>query len=387
MTAFLGAILRYRPPVLFQSSRAFSTHELANNLIHGDRVALSRSITLVESSLAEHRVASENLLDVVSREISRRKSSIRIGISGSPGVGKSSFIESIGGWLVSRGTKVAVLTIDPSSMQSGGSLLGDKTRMELLARHPLSFVRSTPTRGFLGGLSRSSDEALTLCEGAGYDVTFVESVGIGQSETALADVVDVFVLLIAPSAGDELQGMKKGVLEHADFIVINKADGSLLKLSKETKHEFALSVAMNRRKHSFWQPPLLLSSNRAPYDQNEPQGEPDTDSVLHPGQLWPLLTGFRDQLDRRGLIEKKKIANRIAWTDTEAVELARDLFKNDPELIAERQYLIQQLSAGSMSSRSAARHLVSTLRGSGQRMPDRPTSRGQKKKQIPAKAQ
>uniref|UniRef100_A0A7S2ZE08 Uncharacterized protein n=1 Tax=Rhodosorus marinus TaxID=101924 RepID=A0A7S2ZE08_9RHOD len=165
MTSCLRGALRRRPLAFFQSGRAFSTHELARNLIRGDRVALSRSITLVESSLAEHRAQSEDLLDLVSGEISKGKSSIRVGISGSPGVGKSSFIESIGGWLVSRGTKVAVLTIDPSSMQSGGSLLGDKTRMELLARHPLSYVRSTPTRGFLGGLSRSSDEALTLCEG------------------------------------------------------------------------------------------------------------------------------------------------------------------------------------------------------------------------------
>jgi len=154
-----------------------------------------------------------------------------------------------------------------------------------------------------------------------------------------------------------------------------------LKLSEETKHEFALSAAMNRRKHAFWQPPLLLSSNRVAYDQNELPGvgEPDTDSVLHPGQLWPLLTSFRDQLDRRGLIEQKKIANRIAWTDTEAIELVRDLLKSDPDLIAERENLIRQLSAGSLASRSAARHLVNTLRRSGQGMADRAIPRGQKK--------
>src|SRR5476651_2231431 len=204
--------------------RLLDPSALADAVRGGDRRALARAITLIESSREDHRRAAEALLEAALLETARG-SSIRLGISGVPGVGKSTFIEALGSHIIAAGHRLAVLAIDPSSRRGGGSILGDKTRMEKLARSAAAFIRPSPTGGTLGGVARRTRETLLLCEAAGFDIVIVETVGIGQSETAVADMVDMFVLLMLPGGGDELQGIKKGVVELADLILVNKADG------------------------------------------------------------------------------------------------------------------------------------------------------------------
>src|SRR5689334_4752463 len=210
--------------------------ELARAVRAGDRRALARAITLVESTRADHRADAVALLDAI---LPATGASTRVGISGAPGAGKSTFIEALGMNLVDAGHRVAVLAVDPSSRRSGGSILGDKTRMEMLSRRSEAFIRPSPSGGTLGGVARRTREALLLCEAAGHDVVLVETVGVGQSEVAVAGMVDVFVLLLAPGAGDDLQGVKRGIVELADVVVVNKSDGDLADLARHTAGDYA----------------------------------------------------------------------------------------------------------------------------------------------------
>ncbi len=217
----------------------------ATAVLHGDRRALARAITLVESSRADHRAAALSLLQ---RLQTAGRQALRIGLSGTPGVGKSTFIESFGLMLTGQGLKVAVLAVDPSSARSGGSILGDKTRMERLSRDPRAFIRPSPSQTELGGVARRSREAVALCEAAGFDVVLIETVGVGQSETVVAEICDLFVLLLAPAGGDELQGVKRGIMEMADLILVNKADGDLLPAALRTKSDYAGALQLLRRR-------------------------------------------------------------------------------------------------------------------------------------------
>src|SRR5689334_13228756 len=212
------------------------TRELTERVLAGDRRGLARAITLVESTRAQDRAAATELIDAV---LPSTGAAARLGISGAPGSGKSTFIEALGTYLVDQGHQVAVLAVDPSSARSGGSILGDKTRMEELARSPRAFIRPSPSGGTLGGVARRTREAMLVCEAAGFDVVLVETVGVGQSEVAVAGMVDVFLLLIAPGAGDELQGVKRGIVELADLVVVNKADGALADLARHTAGDYA----------------------------------------------------------------------------------------------------------------------------------------------------
>jgi LAO/AO transport system kinase len=217
--------------------------ELAGRLAQGERRALARAITLAESTRADHRAATRALLQRLRPDSGR---AIRIGLSGTPGVGKSTFIEAFGLMLVEQGLKVAVLAVDPSSARSGGSILGDKTRMEGLARSPNAFIRPSPARSELGGVARRTREAIRLAEAAGFDVVLVETVGVGQSEVMVAEMTDIFVLLLAPAGGDELQGVKRGIMEMADLIVINKADGDLKATATRTCADYAGALRLLR---------------------------------------------------------------------------------------------------------------------------------------------
>jgi LAO/AO transport system kinase len=219
--------------------------ELAQGVIAGDRRALARSITLVESSRKDHREAALALIEA-ARDPARQ--ALRIGLSGTPGVGKSTFIESFGTMLTKTGLRVAVLAVDPSSARSGGSILGDKTRMEQLARNPLAFIRPSPSQAQMGGVARRTREAVALCEAAGFDVVLIETVGVGQSETMVADLCDLFVLLLAPAGGDELQGVKRGIMEMADMILVNKADGDLKPAALRTMADYAGALRLLRRR-------------------------------------------------------------------------------------------------------------------------------------------
>ncbi len=217
----------------------------ATAVLDGDRRALARAITLVESSRADHRATALSLLQ---RLQAAGRQALRIGLSGTPGVGKSTFIESFGLMLTGQGLKVAVLAVDPSSARSGGSILGDKTRMERLSRDPHAFIRPSPSQTELGGVARRSREAVALCEAAGFDVVLIETVGVGQSETVVAEISDLFVLLLAPAGGDELQGVKRGIMEMADLILVNKADGDLLPAALRTKADYSGALQLLRRR-------------------------------------------------------------------------------------------------------------------------------------------
>lgn len=218
---------------------------LAEGVLAGERRALARAITLVESGRADHRAEAGELLESLAQSGRR---ALRIGLSGTPGVGKSTFIESFGMMLTAQGKKVAVLAVDPSSARSGGSILGDKTRMERLARDPRAFIRPSPSQAQLGGVARRSREAVALCEAAGFDVVLIETVGVGQSETLVAGMADLFVLLLAPAGGDELQGVKRGIMEMADLILVNKADGDLRPAAMRTVADYAGALRLLRKR-------------------------------------------------------------------------------------------------------------------------------------------
>ena len=219
--------------------------DLASRVIAGDRRALARAITLVESGRADHRTQALALIDLLR---GAGREALRIGLSGTPGVGKSSFIESFGLMLTGQGLRVAVLAVDPSSARSGGSILGDKTRMDHLSRDPRAFIRPSPSQSHLGGVARRTREAVAICEAAGFDVILIETVGVGQSETMVAELCDLFLLLLAPAGGDELQGVKRGIMEMADLILVNKADGDLKPAAIRTCADYAGALRLLRHR-------------------------------------------------------------------------------------------------------------------------------------------
>jgi len=232
--------------------------EYTHGIISGNRTILSKAITLIESSLARHQQIAQ---EVIEKCLPYAGKSIRIGITGVPGVGKSTFIEALGSYLTSQGHKLAVLAIDPSSEKTRGSILGDKTRMEQLANDPGAFVRPSPSAGSLGGVARKTNEIILLCEAAGYDIIFVETVGVGQSETAVHSMVDFFLLLMLAGAGDELQGIKRGIMEMADVIVINKADGDNYQKALAAKLEYSNAIHLFPPSDSGWTPVVDICSS------------------------------------------------------------------------------------------------------------------------------
>ena len=230
---------------------------LIDDVLGGDRRALGKAITLVESSRADHREQAVELLEAV---LPHTGGAVRLGISGAPGVGKSTFIDAFGRHVLDTGARLAVLAVDPSSERSGGSILGDKTRMEELARRPEVFIRPSPAGRTLGGVARRTREAMLLCEAAGYDAVFVETVGVGQSETAVADMVDLFCLLVSPGGGDDLQGIKRGVMELAELAVVTKADGELAAAANRAAGDLRHALHLMRPVHPGWTPQVLLAS-------------------------------------------------------------------------------------------------------------------------------
>eukprot|EP01103_Thecamoeba_quadrilineata_P014928 TRINITY_DN4569_c0_g1_i2.p1 TRINITY_DN4569_c0_g1~~TRINITY_DN4569_c0_g1_i2.p1 ORF type:complete len:361 (+),score=76.12 TRINITY_DN4569_c0_g1_i2:69-1151(+) len=282
-----------------QCTMSPATSNLAQRLLSGDVVALSKAITLVESTREDHKKEADllqtHLIKQSATQSHSRKPTFRVGISGSPGVGKSSFIDSFGSHLTSLGHKVAVLAVDPTSVRTGGSILGDKTRMSRLSQDPNAYIRPSPTRGNLGGVTRSTSEAILLCEVAGFDVVVVETVGVGQSEVAVEDLVDMFVLLLAPAGGDELQGIKKGIVEVADMVVVNKADGELKGQASATRSHYRSALQVLAPKHQLWSPRVLLCSSL----QN--QGFQD---------FWDAAKSFQTTMINAGIFDKRRQRQR-----------------------------------------------------------------------------
>ena len=272
--------VKRRAPHIIHSTANMAAR-LADALLARDRAALSRAITLAESRAPRHREAINTMLNALLPRRAGLRSSLRIGISGPPGAGKSTLIEALGNELLSRGNALAVLAIDPSSSRSGGSILGDKTRMPTLAADRRAFVRPSPTRGALGGVARRTEDAILLCECAGYDRVIVETVGVGQSEVAVAGMVDVFVLLVPPAAGDELQGIKRGIMELADIVIVTKADGPLRAAAGKAASQLRSALKVMQPRSPHWNTRVLqvsaLSQLRAPQPQFDIGGETGDD--------------------------------------------------------------------------------------------------------------
>lgn len=319
--------------------------EMAAEILKGNRRILSRAITLVESSRHDHQGQAQELLNNLLPDTGK---SIRIGISGTPGVGKSTFIEAFGRFLTRSGHKVAVLTIDPSSKRTGGSILGDKTRMEELSRDPDAFIRPSPSGGSLGGVARRTREAMLLCEAAGFDVVLVETVGVGQSETTVAEMVDVFMLLLAPAGGDELQGIKRGIMELADIIVINKADGELIPVAKRAAAEYKGAVGLMRPKSKHWMPKVLMASAL---------------KKIGIDVLWDTIVEYRAARSAEGELESQREDQAAAWMWSEVGESLMNQLRNHEQVSASLHHMEGEVKAGRISPTAAARELLAVFLG------------------------
>lgn len=327
-----------------RQTQSSNIEQLAEQVMAGDRRALARAITLVESTRPDHRASADALL---ARLLPETGKAVRLGISGVPGVGKSTFIEAFGLYLIEEGRRVAVLAVDPSSRRAGGSILGDKTRMELLSRSPDAFIRPSPAGRSLGGVARRTREVLLLCEAAGYDVGIVETVGVGQSETAVAEMVDLFALLLLPGGGDELQGIKKGIVELAELVVVNKADGDMQAAARRAAAEYRSALRMLRPLSADWQVPVLQVS-----------------STEHRGfaEVWGAVQRHREVLGEAGLATRRA-AQANAWMWSEIEEELRSRFAAAPAVAARLAEAEAAVAEGRTTPAAAAQELLGRFLG------------------------
>ena len=311
-------------------------------LRQGDRRQLAKAITLIESIRPDHQQQAQAILQVLLE--SDPPASQRIGISGAPGVGKSTFIEALGLHLIEQGKKVAVLAVDPSSPLSGGSILGDKTRMEELARQTNAFIRPTPAGDALGGVANKTREATLLCEAAGFDVVIIETVGVGQSEHQVASMVDFFMLLLLPSGGDELQGIKKGIIELVDLIVVNKADGETLTVAEQTRQQYLQALKL-LHKPGHWQTDVSCCSSRS------------AESVA---LVWAKVQTYFQQLERSAIFQKRSLQNK-AWFEHLVMLQLQQLLQQHPKVKTLWPQLEQSVKLGKRTAFSAAAELVGVI--------------------------
>lgn len=321
------------------------TLDLAERLRNGDRRALARAITLVESGRPDHRAKADMLLEALAGS---GRQALRIGLSGTPGVGKSTFIEAFGCMLTENGKRVAVLAVDPSSARSGGSILGDKTRMERLSRDPLAFIRPSPSQTHLGGVARRTRDAVALCEAAGFDVVLIETVGVGQSETIVAEMSDLFLLLLAPAGGDELQGVKRGIMEIADLILVNKADGDLKATATRTVADYAGALRLMRKR------------------EGDPEGFPKVLSIsaLRENgleEVWNEVTALADFRRSTGFWDARRAQQACGWFEDEVRQGLLARLQNDKEAKATMTALAEEVSEGRRTPGSAAADVLKQL--------------------------
>ena len=314
--------------------------QLASALLEGDRRALARSITLIESSRPADRDPANRLLDRIAPHAGE---SVRVGISGVPGVGKSTFIESLGNLLIEQGHRVAVLAVDPSSALTGGSILGDKTRMETLSRRQEAFIRPSPAGRTLGGVARHTRETMLLLEAAGFDVVIVETVGVGQSETAVAEMTDLFMLLLQPGGGDELQGIKRGIVELADLIVVNKADGDLAAAAGRAAADYRNALRFLHPRHPDWEVPVMTCSALSG------QGV---------AEIWSKVDEFRETMTANSEIPRARARQSVAWLWDEIGASLLERVRSDPEIGDKVQALEAAVAAGQTSPRAAAQKVI-----------------------------
>lgn len=321
------------------------------------RIALSKAITLIESHSRVHMEQADLLLNYLYQSnIDTRRDNFRVGFAGPPGSGKSSFIENFGQYILNqqeikntdfKPEKLAVVCIDPSSVITGGSILGDKTRMKDLSLHPKAYVRPSPSKGILGGLSSYTNDVTSLCLAANYDLVLVESVGIGQSECGISNAVDMVVLLVAPGGGDSLQGVKKGILEVADMLIVNKADGSLFPAARATAADYKAATHFFRSRMKGWEaPPVLLASA-------------DTGEGIQ--EIWEQICKYRNLIISNGELHRKRTSQKHYWMMKHLEELISDKIKSDNEIAMAAEKLNQDLDQGVISTRAAATQLFDLI--------------------------
>jgi LAO/AO transport system kinase len=317
-----------------------TSQDLAKAVRSGDRAALPRAITLLESSRPDHQKRAQQLLLEL---MPHSGNAHRVGITGVPGVGKSTSIESLGMRLIEQGHRVAVLAVDPSSTRTGGSILGDKTRMARLAVHPDAYIRPSPTSGTLGGVAKATRETIVLLEAAGFDVILVETVGVGQSEVAVANMVDTFVLLTLARAGDQLQGIKKGVLELADVVVVNKADGEHLTEARKAARELSGAIRLIHPRETLWRPPVLTMS-----------------ALEETGlaELWETIERHRRVLTEAGEFDERRRAQQVDWTWQMVRDTVLDRVLSNPAVRKIRADVERQVKAGELTPALAAQQIL-----------------------------
>ncbi|MFF7725002.1 methylmalonyl Co-A mutase-associated GTPase MeaB [Streptomyces sp. NPDC008001] len=325
-------------------ARTIDLDAYVKGVLDGKRAVVARAITLVESTRAEHRALAQRMLTELLPHAGAAR---RIGITGVPGVGKSTFIDAFGTMLTGLGHRVAVLAVDPSSSRTGGSILGDKTRMERLAVDPAAFVRPSPTAGTLGGVARATRETIVVMEAAGYDVVLVETVGVGQSETAVADMVDSFLMLTLARTGDQLQGIKKGVLELADLVAVNKADGPHERDAKAAARELAGALRLLQPPDAAWNPPVLTCSAR------ESTG---LDTV------WERLEQHRRVMETTGALAARRREQQVDWVWTMVREQLMDELRHHPAVRAAGPGIEQRVREGTLPAGLAAERLLEAFR-------------------------
>jgi len=317
---------------------------LVQGVLESDRTSLGRALTLVESNRTEDRKVVEDLLAQISPKTGEAH---RIGITGVPGVGKSTFIEAMGSKLIEDGNKVAVLAVDPTSTVSGGSILGDKTRMTRLANDPNAFVRPSPSSGTLGGVTRTTRESMALLESAGYDIVMVETVGIGQSETVVAEMVDIFLVLMLPGAGDELQGIKKGVLELADMIAVNKTDGENESKALEAARDYISALRLTQPATSNWRPPVVNCSSLTGKGLNE---------------VWEKIQEHKTILENSGEWEQRRKVQKMKWMWSIVQDRLSSDLHDHPSITEQVPEVEKAVLEGKISATAAAEILLETFR-------------------------
>ena len=318
--------------------------KLTEELRAGNRAALARAITLIESRRGDHQATARDLVQALLRETGK---AVRVGITGSPGVGKSTTVDALGMYLIERGHKVAVLAVDPSSARTGGSILGDKTRMARLAASDSAYIRPSPASGTLGGVAAKTREAMLLCEAAGFDVVLVETVGIGQSETAVCDMTDFFLALMLPGAGDELQGIKKGLVELADMIAINKADGDNIKRANIAAADYrgALHILSPRSEH--WQPPVVTYSAL-------------TGSGIE--TLWQKVLDHRTAMNASGEFAGRRQEQQVKWMWSMLEQRMMARLRADASVRAKVKRIEAEVAGGRISPALAAEQIAEMLK-------------------------
>lgn len=316
---------------------------LGDAILAGERAALARAITLAESRRADHRERAQTL---IQRLLPHTGRAIRVGITGVPGVGKSTTIDALGTYLTGKGHKVAVLAVDPSSTRTGGSILGDKTRMARLAIDPNAYIRPSPSSGTLGGVAAKTRETMLLCEAAGFDVILVETVGVGQSETAVADLTDFFLVLMLPNAGDELQGIKKGIIELADMIAVNKADGDGATPARSAAAQYKAALHILAPASPLWSTPVVTISGL---------------TGLGLDGLWSKIEAHRARFEAKGLIAEKRRKQDVKWMWAMVQDRLQARLRHDPALKARTPELEAAVAAGRLPPTSAADEIARAL--------------------------